>query len=114
MMLVIGTSGTAPRIYQPRGANGNADPTLYGRPVIAIEQAPTLGTVGDIVLGDFGEYCIVEGPLQGAISADVGFVSDQIVWRFTLRVDGKPLWGSAITPYNGGSTRSPFVSLAAR
>lgn len=48
------------RLHDPGrqgGANGGRDATLYGAPVIAVEVAPTLGTLGDIVLGDFGEYC---------------------------------------------------------
>jgi hypothetical protein len=44
----------------------------------------------------------------------VAFLIDEVVFRFTLRVDGKPLWASPITPFNGGSTRSPFVTLGAR
>jgi hypothetical protein len=49
-----------------------------------------------------------------AISGDVLFLSDQVVFRFKLRVDGKPLWTSPITPFNGTQTRSPFVALAQR
>jgi HK97 family phage major capsid protein len=104
-----------PRVYQPAGSFGNEYPTLYGRPVIACEQSPQLGVVGDIVLADLSQYSILEGPPQMALSVDVAFLTDEAVFRFVLRVDGKPLWASAITPYNGGgSTRSPFVLLAAR
>lgn len=103
-----------PRVYTPAGAFGNPDPLLYGRPVIPVEQAPALGTVGDITLADLTQYSILQGPPQMALSVDVAFLTDETVFRFALRVDGKPLWASPITPYNGGSTRSPFVSLAAR
>jgi HK97 family phage major capsid protein len=73
MVLVIGASGAAPRIYQPAGAFGNEFPTLYGRPLIAVEQAPALGTVGDIVLADLSQYSILEGPPQMALSDRGGF-----------------------------------------
>jgi HK97 family phage major capsid protein len=103
-----------PPLYWPAGAFGKADATLKGRPIIIAEQCPQLGTVGDITLCDLSQYVLVEGPLVSAISADVQFLSGQIVYRLTLRVDGKPIWASPITPFNGGATRSPFVKLAAR
>jgi HK97 family phage major capsid protein len=112
--LASGTAETMARVYQPAGAFGNEFPTLYGRPVIAVEQAPTIGTVGDIVLADLTQYSILEGPPQMALSVDVAFLTDEVVFRFVLRVDGKLLWSSAVTPFNGGSTRSPVVTLAAR
>jgi HK97 family phage major capsid protein len=112
--LTVGAAGVSPHVYKPAGAFGVAEATLYGRPLVTIEQAPVIGTLGDIVLADLSQYMILSGPLQGAMSGDVAFLSDEIVFRFVWRVDGKPLWASAITPFNGGSTRSPFVSLAAR
>lgn len=101
-------------LYMPAGTAGNAAPLLKGRPVIPIEQASVLGTVGDIVLADLSEYIAVMGDLKTAVSAHVQFVSDQLVFRFTLRVDGMPAWASPITAYNGSGTRSPFIALAAR
>jgi hypothetical protein len=49
-----------------------------------------------------------------AVSAHVQFISDQLVFRFTLRVDGMPGWASPVTAFNGSGQRSPFVALAAR
>ena len=37
------------------------------------------------------------------MSADVAFLSDQVVWRFTLRVDGQPAYASPITSRSGPS-----------
>jgi HK97 family phage major capsid protein len=85
-----------------------------GRPVIAVEQCPALGTVGDIILADLRHYIIIDGGINPAISADVRFLNDEIVWRFVLRVDGKSAFASPITPYAGSTTRSPFVALASR
>lgn len=106
--------GDRPQIYTSAGTAGNPLPLLKGRPVITADQCPALGTVGDIVLADLTQYLTVTGAPQYALSADAGFLSDQSVMRFTLRVDGQPLWTSPITPANGTSTRSPFVALAAR
>jgi HK97 family phage major capsid protein len=113
--MTVGTGDSiAPPVYKPAGAFGVPEATLYGRPLVVIEQAPTIGTVGDITLADMSQYAILSGPLQGAISADVAFLTDETVFRFILRTDGKPLWSSSVTPFNSGNARSPFVTLAAR
>ncbi len=98
----------------PPGIAGNARPLLKGRPVIEVEQAPALGAPGDILLVDLTQYVIVSKPFVNAISVHVQFFSDQVVFRFVLRLDGKPKWVSPVTPFNSTSTRSPFVALAAR
>jgi len=82
--------------------------------MIAIEQASQLGTPGDILLGDFSQYGLVDAGMKGSLSIDVDFASDQGVFRFVWRVDGKPLWSSSITSYSDGAQRSPFVVLAQR
>jgi HK97 family phage major capsid protein len=112
--LAVGTAGVTPHVYKPAGAFGVAEATLYGRPLVVVEQASTIGGVSDITLADLSQYAILSGGLQSAMSADVAFLTDEIVFRFVLRVDGKPLWASSITPFSGGNARSPFVSLAAR
>ena len=114
---VIGASGGsagAAGMYFPAGANGNAFPLLFGRPVVVVEQAPTLGTPGDIALLDLSQYLIVERKMKTDLSLDVQFNSDQVVFRFVWRGDGKPVWTTPITPFNGGATRSPYVILAQR
>ena len=89
--------------------------TLMGRPVIAIEQCPTLGTVGDIIAADLSQYLgITKGGLQSASSMHVRFLYDEMTFRFVLRVDGQPLWSSALTPFKGSDTQGPFVVLATR
>jgi len=107
-------STSNPTMYLPAGFNGSPTPLLKGRPVLVVEQCPALGSVGDIIVADLSHYIIVDGGLTPALSAHVNFMSDQTVWRFTLRVDGQPAFASAITPFKGNTTRSPFVTLAAR
>ena len=106
----VGVAGA----YFPAGFNGNQFARIKGRPVIVCEQCPTLGTPGDFVLADLSTYIIIDGGLQSALSLDVDFLTNQGVFRFVLRVDGKPAWNAPITPYNGTVTRSPFVTLAQR
>lgn len=101
--------------YQPAGANGNPWPTLYGRPVVAIEQASPLGEAGDISLADFSQYLILDGPMAEAVSIHVRFHTDEIAWRLIYHVDGQPIWKSPVTPANGSNlVRSPFVTLGER
>jgi len=102
-------------VYMPATT---AAPTqmLYGRPIIAIEQAKTVGTVGDINLVDLSQYLLIDkGGIKSDMSIHVKFMYDESVFRFTYRVNGQPTWDSALTPANGtGSTLSPFVVLASR
>jgi HK97 family phage major capsid protein len=116
MSLSVGTGGIP--IYMPAGGlSGAPYGTLFGRPVIPIEQAATLGTVGDIVFADMNGYILAEkGGIQSDMSIHVRFVYDESVFRFVLRVDGQPVRASALTPYKGGSTatQSHFIALATR
>ena len=118
LALTVGTGGSSAAsindAYMPRGMFGNATPFLKGLAVIAVEQASALGATGDIVLADLSQYGIVTAGIRGHLSVDVKYLSDESVFRFVMRVAGRPLWASAITPYQGGATRSPFVTLAAR
>ena len=44
----------------------------------------------------------------------IAFLTDEMVFRITYRVDGKPMWYAPLTPFKGGQTLSPFVALAQR
>lgn len=114
MGLIVGTGGS-PVYMPPGGLSSSPYGTLLGRPMIPIEQAATLGTVGDIMLVDLSQYLMIDkGGLQTASSIHVRFLYDEQVFRFTLRTDGQPLWNSALTPAQGSNTLSPFVALATR
>ena len=119
MSLAVGTGGVP--VYMPAGGIAAAPySTLFGRPVIPIEQCPVLGDVGDIILGDFSMYkAIDKGGMQSDVSIHVRFIYDEQVFRFVYRFDGQPVLASAITPYSAGATTatatlSHFVALAAR
>ena len=103
-------------MFVPAGGLPNAPAgTLLGRPIVPIEQCQTLGTVGDIILADLSQYVIADkGGLESASSIHVRFVYDESVFRFVYRVDGQPIWNSALTPFLSANTLSPFVALASR
>lgn len=107
--------GGAP-VYMPaNGLSVGGYDTLFGKPVIPIEQCSAIGDVGDILLCDLSQYLLIrKGALETAESIHVRFLYGENTFRFTYRINGAPAWKSALTPYKGASTLSPFVTLAAR
>ncbi len=114
MSLAVGTGGV-PVFLPAGGVSGQPYGTLFGRPVIPIEQCAALGTVGDIIFADLSSYLLADkAGIESAMSIHVRFIYDESVFRFVYRVDGQPILSSAITPYKGSNTLSPFVTLATR
>lgn len=115
MGVQIGVGGS-PVFVPDRGISGRPFDTLLGLPIIPIEQAATLGTVGDITLADLSNgYILAEkGGIKADMSIHVKFVYSESVFRFVLRIDGQPVRASAVTPYKGSDTLSHFVCLATR
>ena len=114
MSLAVGTGGIP--VYLPAGgASGQPYSTLFGRPVIPIEYAQTLGTLGDVILADMSQYVAIrKGGIQAASSMHVQFLYDEMVYRFIYRVDGQSLWHSSLTPKNSSNVQSPFCVVATR
>jgi HK97 family phage major capsid protein len=111
---LIGTASPSTiGLYVPQGVGGNEFSLLKGRPVVA-EQCPVLGTPGDICLGRFESIRDCRWGTSVDVELDVGFLTYQGVFRFVLRVDGRCVWQSPITPFNGSQTRSPYICLAQR
>lgn len=108
----VGTGG-APVSYFQTTPDGMS--TLDGRPAFPTEFTKTLGTVGDLVLGNWSQY--LEGVLSGVDSAEsvhVRFVNHERTFKFWMENDGRCWWRSALTPRNSSDTLSPFVTLATR
>jgi HK97 family phage major capsid protein len=110
----VGTSAVP--VYLPAGGvSGTPYSTLYGRPIVPIEQAETVGTTGDIVLADMSQYQLIDkGGIRTDESIHVSFLTDERAFRFIYRVGGSPMWTSALTPAKGSNTLSPFVVLDTR
>jgi HK97 family phage major capsid protein len=99
----------------PGGRADQALGRLKSRPVLPVEYCQTVGDKGDIALCDFSQYLLADKDgVQTASSIHVNFLYDEEVFRFIYRVDGQPLWNSALTPANSTSTLSTFVTLDAR
>jgi HK97 family phage major capsid protein len=116
MNLAVGTGDVS--VYMPAGGlSGQPFPSLFGLPVIVIEQAASVGTLGDVILADFANgYVLAEkGGIAADMSIHVRFEYDKSCFRFVMRVDGQPVLANAITPFKGtASTQSHFVAIATR
>ena len=118
LTIPIGTAGALANLftYPSTVTQGSPYGTMLGRPVIPIEQAPGVGTEGDIIFAGLDQYIVgSKGGLQAATSIHVAFTSDQTAFRFIYRTNGEPIWHSPVTPYKGtADTISPYVTLATR
>jgi HK97 family phage major capsid protein len=108
----IGTAGTAPRFVT---YNAEGVMLIKGRPVLPVEYAETVGTVGDISLVDWKKYRVIrKGGVEQASSMHVYFAQGEQAFRAFYRVDGQATPRAAVTPFKGSNTLSPFVVLATR
>jgi HK97 family phage major capsid protein len=113
MTLGIGTAGVT-TFMPPGGVSGAPYSTLMGAPIMEIEFASTLGTVGDIALVDLSQIVSITQGMQSLTSMHVYFTSDEQAFRTIFRLDAAPWQASALTPLNGTNTQSPIVLLATR
>ncbi len=119
MNLAVGTGG-AP-VFLPAsqsGTDGGARKplsSLLGAPMIEIEQASALGTVGDLMLIDPKQYVLGrKAGIQTSMSIHIQFLEDETVLRSIARVDGSTVQNAAVVPFKGSATRSPLIALATR
>ncbi len=112
MSLAVGTGGSAIWLQNGQGA---LPTTILGRPVIYTEKAETIGDASDLTFVDLRQYLIGDRrSLTISNSPHFAFTSDQMTWKFTHRVAGRPWMDSALTPRNGTNTLSFAVNLASR
>lgn len=116
LSLPVGTGGSVMPVYVPSmNQDSGVAGTLLGIPIVFVEQCATLGTVGDIILGDWSMYYAAnKGGIESASSIHLKFDYNQTAFRFVTWFDGQPRVKSALTPYKGTNTVSPFVALATR
>jgi HK97 family phage major capsid protein len=106
--------GVAPLFMPPNGLSAAPFGTIFGRPVLPIEQCQAPDTAGDIILGDFQNgYVLAEkGGISAQMSIHVRFIYDESVFRFVMRVDGQPVLSAPVAPFKGSNNQSHFVTLA--
>lgn len=99
----------------PTGLAASPYGTLIGRPLYAVEHCSKLGDKGDIIFADLNSYLLVDkGGPQNALSGEYAFNTDEAYLRMIYRVDGQPLYVSAVTPADDSDSIGPFVTLAER
>ena len=110
------TASIGQLVYMPpNGLSAQPYGTLLGRPVVSNEHMPALGSAGDIAFVDPGEYFWLERDgLKRATSVHVRFEYDEMAFKFTWRCNGMPSRYAVKTPAKGSTTRSAYVTLAAR
>jgi HK97 family phage major capsid protein len=114
LQIVIGATGQL-LWMPPAGLAGAPYGTLLGRPLLPVENCQKLGDKGDILLADLSQYIMIDkGGPQFASSIHVQFLFDETTFRIVYRCDGQPAVVSTLTPRDGSSAVSPFVTLAAR
>jgi HK97 family phage major capsid protein len=103
------------RLAEPGQTDSGIYATICGRPAVQCELCEAVGTLGDVILADFGQYGVTtRSPgIRDVISMHVRFDKSDSMMRFTLRYDGRPMWVRPRTPYKGSTTQSPFVLLGA-
>lgn len=105
-------------VYMPPTAlSGQPYATLKGRPIVPLEFASALGDAFDIVFADLSKYRLVmKGEASRDVSMHVRFLTHEPLFRFSMRMDGQPLWDQPIKPLKGSSNfrTSCFVGLGAR
>lgn len=113
MTLGIGTAGVT-TFMPPGGLSGAPYSTLMGAPIMEIEFASTLGTVGDIALVDLSQVVSITQGMQSMTSLHVYFTTEEQAFRTSFRLDAAPWQASALTPFQGTNTQSPIVLLETR
>lgn len=104
-------------IYLP---NNNVADGSYGmlksRPLLLSEHAAAASSQGDINLLSLKGYRTITkaNGIQTATSMHLYFDADATAFKFTFRINGKPILSAPVVPPKSSNTRSHFISLAAR
>lgn len=114
---VTPTAASNVPLYMPPGGLSAAPyGTLKGRPVVPIQACSGIGDQGDIILADLTQYWVLTkaGGIKSDTSIHLYFDQNVTAFRFIFRINGQPVWSSAITPENSSSSLSWAVTLDAR
>ena len=95
------------------GATQGFNYSLLNFPIVFTEKLPALGSARDVCLGNFSKYVIGDRQTPSIdFSEHAEFKNNNSVWRFVLRMDGRPWMKSSITLADGTNKVSPFVYLS--
>jgi len=107
--------GTAGVLVSGQNIQSSGITSILGVPAIECPWLPVLGTVGDIILVDLGQYEFIQkGGPQVAYSIHVKFVYDETAMRIVYRCDGQLSAVATTTLEDGSTTVAPVITLATR
>jgi HK97 family phage major capsid protein len=115
-LMTVGSGGSAAPVFLPAGNMATAPfGSLKGIPIIPTEFNSTLGTAGDVALANLARYLVIsKAGIQESVSTHVEFLRDQTAFKFTFRIDGRPLYDAPTEPYKGLNTQSDFLTIETR
>ena len=102
--------GTSAAMYNPFNEANNIW-KLYGRQLLFSEHMPVIGDSGTLQLIDFSRYAILLlQDITVKSDSSLGFKSDRVSFKASIRIDGQPLDKDVLTPKRGDTVGS-FVKL---
>lgn len=117
LTLPVGTGGV-PVFMPANNLSQDGFDTLYGRPILALEQCSGMNTCGDIMLLSLSNSYLLgkKGEIQTDASMHVRFEYAETAFRCQQRIGGQPIPNSPITPKRSstGFKMSPFIALTTR
>lgn len=110
------TLGNYPIFLPNQSAAAESYGMLKGRPLQLSEHANAFSSQGDLNLVSLKGYRTITkaGGIQTATSMHLYFDADAMAFRFTFRLNGKPILSKPVTMPKSNNTRGHFITLAAR
>jgi len=110
-----GATNPVPAYMPAGGLSASPYGTLMGRPVVPHQACQAAGAKGDIILADMNQYLTVTkvNGMRTDVSMHIYFDTDELAFRFIMRVGGEPWWDAVIDANNGTYDQAAFVTLAA-
>ena len=108
--LPIGTGGSLYNAFNEQSGIWR----LFGRPLEFTEHCPQLGEASTLQLLDLRRYAmLVRGDgISVRSDSSLGFKSDLVSFKASIRIDGQPIDNSTTTLKDGVTTVAPFIKIA--
>lgn len=89
---------------------------LLGQPMYLTEHNSTMGTLGDIMFINPDGYLLLQRSSAPEYAESIHLYFDYNIraFRWIFRIGGQPYSNATVSPKNGSSVRSHFVTLATR
>ena len=117
MSFIEGAASPVPAYMPPSGLDVAPYGTLLGRPIVLLNSGvKALGDEGDLSFVDLSHYIsIVKGSgIKEDMSSHVYFNTQEMAFRFVMRVAGDCPYNAPITTENGNFSMSGIVTLESR